>query len=658
MGEMVVAHSLDSSVAFREFHSNSLLQPDRQLQYQQQNRGEQQSHDYTCTSGALVSAQQLHLHTIQVTFPTVVPTLSAPVLTPNHVPTPMSAHQQMYFQLPDSSWNTNSVESSYLLPTTPVDGTASVALPVRGQMEIGPRLLLTTALDMSAVGPGGTQSSHYEASTPHDMWSPVSLPRPMILTDSNQNAGQRFEVQQPYITSSATPEFYSAVDTSGLLVSGGIQGSPFLYDPTLQPLPLPTHHAVITTQAGNMASVNLVAPQTVDSIDPGFRNRSMSHPSMDSPSIIDMSLISPGPRTGSFFPPPPAQNPVRLETVSEHPNQSQQQSARSPFVDPKKEATAGSSADAPLSTPHPIPTPVRRPRANTIPGSKVLQKPVPPRELLSAALSIQPGTTIPTHLGGCSTSGGPNRTRSSFSNSLRVQISSRNAAAGYPSSPSFAAPHTAHPLTSGATSNFTPRISNKDSPGLLLLPIPPPPSKKEEQPQLTPNELLAKLDDELVKIDFEDITVTELKELLRQRGLPSSGKKAALVGRLHTELEVSVVRRRDARAAAASLAQASGGAMSKDSGSPTQLSCRSSPKAAKLSVLNQHPHAPYSIDEAAAAARRGHGRSRSMSELIPVAPKTPPESQNLQAELLPVCSRVLPMVVEQKQHVPEVVAQK
>ncbi|KAI8800155.1 hypothetical protein BJ742DRAFT_92635 [Cladochytrium replicatum] len=557
MGEMVIVHSIESNMGFKDFHNNSLIQPEQQqLHYQQhpQSHGEQQSQFH---SGNL--AQQLPRHSIQVTFPTVLPTLSVPALTPNPVPTPLSAHQQMYFQLPDSSWNTTSVESGYLLPTTPVDGNVNIALPVRGQMDMGPRLLLTTALDMSAVNTGGPPSAHYEASTPHDLWSPVSLPRPMMLpTDSNQNAGQRFEVQQSFMTTSSTPQFYSTVDTSALLVSGGVQASPFPYDPNLQPLPLPPHHAVITTQGGNMAT-NMGASQSVDSIDPAFRNRSMSHPNIFNPSIIDMSLISPGARTAGFFAPPAAQNAARLESVPEHSNQNQQHVTTSPFVDTKKESgPTGSSAAAP-SAPHPIPTPVRRPRANTIPGSQVLQKPVPPRELLSPAVSMQPIATLPTQLGGSSSSGGPSRTRTSFSNSLRVQISSRNAAAGYPSSPSIAAPHTAHPLTTGPTSNFTPRISNKDSPGLLLLPIPPPPSKKEEQPQLTPNELLAKLDDELVKIDFEDITVTELKELLRQRGLPSSGKKAALVGRLQTELEVSVARRRDARAAVAALAQASGG---------------------------------------------------------------------------------------------------
>ncbi|CAO3685878.1 unnamed protein product [Rhizopus stolonifer] len=44
-----------------------------------------------------------------------------------------------------------------------------------------------------------------------------------------------------------------------------------------------------------------------------------------------------------------------------------------------------------------------------------------------------------------------------------------------------------------------------------------------------------KLDDQLVKVDFNDITVSELKEMLRQRGKPATGKKAILLQRLQEE---------------------------------------------------------------------------------------------------------------------------
>ncbi|CAO3691156.1 unnamed protein product [Rhizopus stolonifer] len=44
-----------------------------------------------------------------------------------------------------------------------------------------------------------------------------------------------------------------------------------------------------------------------------------------------------------------------------------------------------------------------------------------------------------------------------------------------------------------------------------------------------------RLDDLLVKVDFNDITVSELKEMLRQRGKPATGKKAVLLQRLQEE---------------------------------------------------------------------------------------------------------------------------
>ncbi|KAI8342374.1 hypothetical protein BC941DRAFT_139181 [Chlamydoabsidia padenii] len=47
-----------------------------------------------------------------------------------------------------------------------------------------------------------------------------------------------------------------------------------------------------------------------------------------------------------------------------------------------------------------------------------------------------------------------------------------------------------------------------------------------------------RLDDQLVKANFDDITVSELKEMLRQRGKPATGKKAILLQRLVEEREV------------------------------------------------------------------------------------------------------------------------
>ncbi|KAI7882732.1 hypothetical protein K492DRAFT_205913 [Lichtheimia hyalospora FSU 10163] len=46
------------------------------------------------------------------------------------------------------------------------------------------------------------------------------------------------------------------------------------------------------------------------------------------------------------------------------------------------------------------------------------------------------------------------------------------------------------------------------------------------------------LDDQLEKVDFDDITVSELKDMLRQRGKPATGKKVVLVQRLQEEREL------------------------------------------------------------------------------------------------------------------------
>ncbi|CAO3580575.1 unnamed protein product [Absidia cylindrospora] len=48
-------------------------------------------------------------------------------------------------------------------------------------------------------------------------------------------------------------------------------------------------------------------------------------------------------------------------------------------------------------------------------------------------------------------------------------------------------------------------------------------------------QLQKRLDDQLVKANFDDITVSELKEMLRQRGKPATGKKAILLQRLVDE---------------------------------------------------------------------------------------------------------------------------
>jgi hypothetical protein len=60
--------------------------------------------------------------------------------------------------------------------------------------------------------------------------------------------------------------------------------------------------------------------------------------------------------------------------------------------------------------------------------------------------------------------------------------------------------------------------------------------QRQQRPNSLHNQdLQKKLDDQLVKADFDDITVSELKEMLRQRGKPATGKKAILLQRLQEE---------------------------------------------------------------------------------------------------------------------------
>ncbi|KAH8552092.1 hypothetical protein BGW37DRAFT_490642 [Umbelopsis sp. PMI_123] len=47
-----------------------------------------------------------------------------------------------------------------------------------------------------------------------------------------------------------------------------------------------------------------------------------------------------------------------------------------------------------------------------------------------------------------------------------------------------------------------------------------------------------RLDEQLQKVNFDDITVSELKEMLRQRGKPATGKKATLIQRLMDERDM------------------------------------------------------------------------------------------------------------------------
>ncbi|CAJ0845722.1 3184_t:CDS:2 [Entrophospora sp. SA101] len=63
-------------------------------------------------------------------------------------------------------------------------------------------------------------------------------------------------------------------------------------------------------------------------------------------------------------------------------------------------------------------------------------------------------------------------------------------------------------------------------------------SSQSSQPPMSSEEYQRKLNEELEKVDFNDITVSELKDLLRQRNKPATGKKAILMKRLQEEIKL------------------------------------------------------------------------------------------------------------------------
>ncbi|KAI9353383.1 hypothetical protein DFJ73DRAFT_328434 [Zopfochytrium polystomum] len=123
------------------------------------------------------------------------------------------------------------------------------------------------------------------------------------------------------------------------------------------------------------------------------------------------------------------------------------------------------------------------------------------------------------------------------------------------------------PTDGGGSSNSIPVTPTSTSPALRVqmastsLPqlcnsprLPAPPSHagkvaipvacapKSIEPVLTPEERARKLEDELRKIDFEDVTVANLKDLLRTRGLSIAGRKADLVDRLKEQIKLNQLR--------------------------------------------------------------------------------------------------------------------
>lgn len=67
-------------------------------------------------------------------------------------------------------------------------------------------------------------------------------------------------------------------------------------------------------------------------------------------------------------------------------------------------------------------------------------------------------------------------------------------------------------------------------------------SKANQQKKIPadPETYRRQLDEKLAKVNFDDITVAELKETLRERGLPATGRKAELMNRLKEEYDLVI----------------------------------------------------------------------------------------------------------------------
>ncbi|KNE63385.1 hypothetical protein AMAG_08518 [Allomyces macrogynus ATCC 38327] len=113
---------------------------------------------------------------------------------------------------------------------------------------------------------------------------------------------------------------------------------------------------------------------------------------------------------------------------------------------------------------------------------------------------------------------------------------------------------------SGAPASLRPSTTTDGSPVLSAVPrrlsvaaatdvpaaLPLPPARRASS-----SEIEHHLDERLLHVDFNDVTVTELKDHLRQRGKPATGKKAVLVARIKAEI-AAVLAKRAARAPAGS----------------------------------------------------------------------------------------------------------
>jgi len=174
--------------------------------------------------------------------------------------------------------------------------------------------------------------------------------------------------------------------------------------------------------------------------------------------------------------------------------------------------------------PPPPPTPSNNNTSQSQPSSSFLK---PPRRGHTRKRSLSaPITPSPSH--------------QSSSNDHQSTI--KNSFSSTASTPTSTTPLTQHfPIKFslvGLSSPSSPLSLSSRRSNALPIQIQRNPKHSQASPPMSSEEYQRKLNEELEKVDFEDITVSELKEMLRQRGKPATGKKAVLMQRLQEEIEL------------------------------------------------------------------------------------------------------------------------
>jgi hypothetical protein len=135
--------------------------------------------------------------------------------------------------------------------------------------------------------------------------------------------------------------------------------------------------------------------------------------------------------------------------------------------------------------------------------------------------------------------------------SLQDMPTFRNPFASLPTTPAAVINDAPNPLEDMTTSSSERRRSISLPPNRVAIPGTPPTATKAKpipigrvsRPQaanlsMDAEEHHRRLDEQLQKVNFDDITVSELKEMLRQRGKPATGKKVTLIQRLMEERDM------------------------------------------------------------------------------------------------------------------------